>query len=892
MAPIKPMILGVPSLWRYELLDRLIASALAGTRVPDEILVVDNGGKYEAKDSRVRVIYSGENLGVAASWNRLLRAGAWVISNDDVVFTHRTFEELASALESGTLFVNGLGWALFGQRPEVAEKIGFYDERFFPAYYEDDDYEVRLIDAGIATRFPVLSEPVEHIGWASSRKREDGELCDPAEHHAIYRKNCQVFIDKWGGSTDQVKAEHRTRREGHAAMLLARERNIALVNGKPLLGLCMIVKNEFRRIASVLASYRPFIDTWTILDTGSTDGTQDLIRRELAGIPGALHEETFVDFATSRNRALELHGQSTVFSIMPNGDVLQGGAELRRFLEVHVDDRAGAYRVRISPGHYYHPLVMRTGLGWHYKWRTHECAMGPNVGPQIPGVTVVRDRGSRTDAEWRQRWERDLVLLNQDREADPSDPRPYFYLGQTHECLGQYAEALPFFERRAEMSGYFDEVFEAKFRIGKMKAKLDRPWAEIQQAYLEAFAHDPRRAEPLYAISEHWYDKVHAISRIFASAAAEMPKPSTDLFLDEEVYTWKAADRAAISSFYSGHKADGRDFAEQAVSYRPNDERLRSNRAFCSQSASELFGATVRAIDFTPETGWHASNPSICLHEGKLRCIVRTVNYKLVDGSYITPDGVIRTRNFLLDLDGEFKTTRSAEMLDKTGDARTSFSVRGFEDARLFFWKDAWWATATVRDFTEDGRCEIALLSLADDGAVVRAQALRGPWSVHTQKNWMPLVDGDAAKFIYATSLNGDVGSTTIFDLVEADDSEASPRYSIQPPSGATYGHGRLRGGSQAVRVDGGWIFCVHDVAFPGSARLYLHRFVLIDDKLQLVSMTDPFYFEKLGIEFCAGLVLADGKLVASYAVHDGSARLGIFEWERVRRKLRKDFVI
>ena len=44
---------------------------------------------------------------------------------------------------------------------------------------------------------------------------------------------------------------------------------------QPLIGLVMIVKNEAKRIVEVLASYRPYIDTWTILDTGSTDGTQD-----------------------------------------------------------------------------------------------------------------------------------------------------------------------------------------------------------------------------------------------------------------------------------------------------------------------------------------------------------------------------------------------------------------------------------------------------------------------------------------------------------------------------------------------------------------------------------------------------------------------------------------
>ena len=663
---------------------------------------------------------------------------------------------------------------------------------------------------------------------------------------------------------------------------------------RPLLGLVMIVKNEAKRIAAVLASYRPFVDAWTILDTGSTDGTQEIVVRELTGIPGSLHEEPFVDFATSRNRALELHGTSTMFSIMPNGDVLSGGAELVSFLEAHRRDVLfGAYRVRISPGHYYHPLVMRTGYGWRYKWRTHECAMGLNTGPMIPGVIVVRDRGTRTAVEWRGRWSRDLDLLNRDLTDDPNDPRPYFYLGQTHECLGQYAQALSFFEKRSQMGGYFDEVYEAKFRIGKMKDNLGHPWAEVQEAYLEAYAHDPRRAEPLYAIAEHWHGKnLHAITRLFAVAAARMKKPPTDLFLDEDVYTWKAADLAAISSFYSGHKAAGRDFAEQAVSFSPDDERLRANRAHFAESMTELFGAESKSIDFSPENGWTASNPSIYCQGDQLRCVVRTVNYKLVEGHYLAPDNVIRTRNFLLDFDEHFKTTHAVEMLDKTGDARSNFPVRGFEDVRLFFWRGKWWGTSTVRDFTDHGQCEQALLEIGDDGTVVRAELLRGPWSSLTQKNWMPLVEHAQAKLIYATSLDGDVGSTIVFDLVENDGSEACPHYVAKAPDGTAWGHGRLRGGSQAVRVEDGWIYVVHDVAFMDKNRVYVHRFVKLDDQLQLVAMTDPFYFEKLGIEFCAGLALVGDKLVASYSVHDSSARLGIFDYARVRRALRKDFVI
>lgn len=710
---------------------------------------------------------------------------------------------------------------------------------------------------------------------------------------------------------ETLLAEHPARalRADPAAPAVPSTLTLRSGSDRPLLGLVMIVRNEAKRIKEVLESYRSYVDAWTILDTGSTDGTQDLIRDVMAGVPGQLHEEPFVDFATSRNRALSLHGDETVFTIMPNGDVLSGGEALRSFLDAHRDDRAGAYRVRIAPGHYYHPLVMRTGAGWRYKWRTHECAVGSNQGAQIPGVVVVRDRDARTDAEWRARWERDLELLELDRRDDPSDPRPCFYLGQTYECLERYEEALDFFERRATMGGYFDEVFEAKLRVGRMKEKLGRPWGEVQQAYLEAFAHDPRRAEPLMAISDHWYDaEIHAVSRVFAMAAAQMPKPPTDLFLEEDIYVWKAADRAAISSYYAGHRDDARKFADQALRARPDDARLRANRAFSAHSARELLGAAARPILFSAPAGWHPSNPSICSDGGRVRCIVRTVNYKIVEGRYVTPPDdvvreegpykawqVIRTRNFLLDLDSDLEVKRTVELVDVTEGRRTSYPVKGFEDARLFSWDGRWWATATVCDLTEEGRREIALLEIEDDGRVVRAEVLRGPWSAHAQKNWMPVVDGNVAKIVYAVDPR-----PTVLDLVDAHDPSVrrlswhvAGRRAVGHELEASFDTGRLRGGSQGVRVEGGWLFVVHDVAFPGgSGRIYLHRFVLLDQHFQLISMTDPFYFERLGIEFCAGLARIGDKLVASYAVNDGSARLCVVETTAVLRALRTDFVI
>jgi hypothetical protein len=43
------------------------------------------------------------------------------------------------------------------------------------------------------------------------------------------------------------------------------------------IGLAMIVRNEAHIIERCLGSVRSLIDTWTIVDTGSTDNTIDLV---------------------------------------------------------------------------------------------------------------------------------------------------------------------------------------------------------------------------------------------------------------------------------------------------------------------------------------------------------------------------------------------------------------------------------------------------------------------------------------------------------------------------------------------------------------------------------------------------------------------------------------
>src|SRR3984885_4046945 len=146
------------------------------------------------------------------------------------------------------------------------------------------------------------------------------------------------------------------------------------MNGKSqdLLTLTMIVKDEATTLATTLASVRPFVDRWVILDTGSTDGAQALVRRELDAVPGELFEEPFVDFATSRNRALDLAGEATEFVMwLDADDDLQNGKALRDFLErerTHRGQDREAYYLRVQMGITWDsPRVARARAGWRFR---------------------------------------------------------------------------------------------------------------------------------------------------------------------------------------------------------------------------------------------------------------------------------------------------------------------------------------------------------------------------------------------------------------------------------------------------------------------------------------------------------------------------------------------
>ncbi len=364
---------------------------------------------------------------------------------------------------------------------------------------------------------------------------------------------------------------------------------------RPSICLNMIVRNEAHVIHELLDSIADFIDTWVIVDTGSDDGTQDVIVSHMAklGKPGHLHERPWRHFGHNRSEAIALaQGQADYIWVMDADDLVAGELDLSN---LHAD----VYQMQIeSPGvNYWRRQLFRDGLPWRYEGVVHEHAVC-----DVP-VTEVRLRGDYTIQSRRiggrnldpEKYWRDIRLLLGELERDPNDTRSVFYIARSYNSLGDWTNTRDWYRRRVAMGGWEEEVFYSLWRSATAMEMLDEPWPEVLDAYLKAWAFRPSRAEPLHDIAV-WYraNGQYELGHLFAQRAAQTPEPTEDaLFVNREVYRFRAVDEQAVCASWSDRPAEALELWRRLLggSNLPDVERPRI-AANCDLMANTLLDST------------------------------------------------------------------------------------------------------------------------------------------------------------------------------------------------------------------------------------------------------------------------------------------------------------
>jgi GT2 family glycosyltransferase len=145
----------IPVLNRFDLLEKALSSI---DYKIDNILVIDNSNSY--KNNNVHVINVPNNIGVASSWNLGIKCYStlpyWVFMGNDVEWLPGTLQKIASLSGKERLLLSNYGFNAFSLGSEFIQKVGLFDENYFPAYYEDEDFEnrARLMNLGKHILYP------------------------------------------------------------------------------------------------------------------------------------------------------------------------------------------------------------------------------------------------------------------------------------------------------------------------------------------------------------------------------------------------------------------------------------------------------------------------------------------------------------------------------------------------------------------------------------------------------------------------------------------------------------------------------------------------------------------------------------------------------------------
>ena len=279
-----------------------------------------------------------------------------------------------------------------------------------------------------------------------------------------------------------------------------------------LIHLCIMVKNGGALFEQVLRENLPIIDRWTVLDTGSTDGTQDVVRRVLGGKKGQLFEEPFLNFRDSRNRCLELAGSACKYTLMLD-DTYAVRGDLRAFLTlIRSDQFANSYSLMVLSDdmEYYSNRVLKTADKLRYVYTIHEVIQAEhNVTIVVPKdqATVFDYRADYMEQRTMARKRYDLDCLFDMLKEDPDNPRHLYYLGQTYNILEEWDNAAKYFELRATSPtvGFEQEAVDSYFELARLyNFKLGKPWDLCEETYKKAYDLDPSRPEPLYFIGIHY----------------------------------------------------------------------------------------------------------------------------------------------------------------------------------------------------------------------------------------------------------------------------------------------------------------------------------------------------------------------------------------------------
>lgn len=427
-----------------------------------------------------------------------------------------------------------------------------------------------------------------------------------------------------------------------------------------------ISNNRERVIGDALTSALSRVDVCVLVDTGITDNTIE-IARQVAGDKLRVCRHVWKNnFAAARNASLDFAREYEAdWALVVDTD--------ERFNWRELDLRASCtgaanevFYMTAADGSYIKEKVIRLNAGVRYHGDVHEVPIARSHAI-LPNANF--EELGKSPEQIREKYTRDLPIL-MDMVSRPemmNDGRWWYYLGDTHEGLGNTEQAARAFARCVDLrTGVSEEGAWAAYRQAWMLIVLNR-FQEAIDAAARGLSRHAGVGELAWLAgvassrlgnneqATYWAHIALKLGRFKGLAPARSgfmyPPGLWENPLDILRFTAPTPEaraeaerdmRLAKRMRLGASTEEDLDRLGITLSCRYKKEFREMLRPPCIHDLvgvgeGDLINLALhtKTLNEAGISGYAPLNPSLCVHKGKLSIVVRTVNYKIENGQYI-----------------------------------------------------------------------------------------------------------------------------------------------------------------------------------------------------------------------------------------------------------------
>lgn len=388
----------------------------------------------------------------------------------------------------------------------------------------------------------------------------------------------------------------------------------------PKLILNTIVKDEAHCILGMLEAAVQISDAIVIADTGSTDGTQQIIKDfgQKHGIPTYVFERPFDDFEKSRNFGMQ-KARDVVNELgwNPNDcwtwwcDADEKIIVDPKFNKNQFNKDLFMINTYIGAMKYTRNTFARVSKPFRFYGPVHEfivCDEENITSGLAEGVHVdVKMIGKSWQGDISKKYLDHAHKLEAYIAADRKDPRWIFYTAQSYhdsasmrdnreENEERLRRSIKYYKERVKRTdGYPEEIYYSQYRIGTIMRVIEEPWHLTHMELLKAYSMDPMRGESIKTIIDYYlqigdWNMAYLYTK-FAKVNfhGKNPYPTRLLFVDEAIYIWKFAEAHAAACYYTGRMQEAKETFKEIMEiskthtqyFSPEDlQKIESNAQF------------------------------------------------------------------------------------------------------------------------------------------------------------------------------------------------------------------------------------------------------------------------------------------------------------------------